>query len=180
MAKHKSTLDRKALTEALERGEHVAAGPNVYRKVRELPPVPTEGDDSLEGVVIRDATGKLTHAGMEWTIRQGGSVMIGGEVITSLDALPTEAELVRGNEAAEAALSASLDAQIAALSAQKASIGKAPAAAATTFSVAGDTRPDVSASQPGDVERAAGVPTVGATAETPEPAHTRRGKKGGE
>jgi hypothetical protein len=174
MAKHKSTLDRKGLTEALERGEHVGVGPNVHRRARELPPVPAEGDDNLEGVVIRDAAGKLTHAGMEWTIQHGGGVMIGGQVITRLDDLPSEAELARGNEAAEAALAASLDAQIAALSAQRASVGQGKAAApATTFTVAGEDRPDVSASQPGDVERAAGVPVVGATEETPAP---HRGK----
>jgi hypothetical protein len=172
MAKHKSTLDRKGLTEALERGEHVGVGPNVHRRARELPPVPAEGDDNLEGVVIRDAAGKLTHAGMEWTIRNGGSVMLGGQVITSLDDLPSEAELVKGNEAAEAALAASLDAQIAALSAQRASVGSGKAAAPTTFTVAGEDRPDVSASQPGDVERAAGMPTVGRTEET-APKHGR-------
>lgn len=60
----------------------------------------------------------LTRAQMEQVIRDGGSVLHSGQVITKIANLPTEAALAAGDPAAEAAAAASLQAQMAALQAQ--------------------------------------------------------------
>jgi predicted HD phosphohydrolase len=63
---------------------------------------------------------------MEQAIREGGSVLYGGRIITRAEHLPSAAELAQGDPAAEAAAQADLQAQIADLQAQVAKL-QAPA-----------------------------------------------------
>jgi hypothetical protein len=90
------------------------------KAVQALPPEDVEGTYHL----MRDEQGNLTRAGMEQVIREGGSVMHQGlalgEVIESIEDLPDEVDLVKGNERARKALAESLDAQLVALTAQRA------------------------------------------------------------
>lgn len=53
-------------------------------------------------------------------IQGGGSVLIGEKIVSRAEDLPTPAELAQGNAAQESQVRESLDAQIAALMAQKA------------------------------------------------------------
>jgi uncharacterized membrane protein YccC len=46
----------------------------------------------------RDGQGRLTRAGMEEVIRDRGGVLSGGEIHTDLAALPSAADLARGDE----------------------------------------------------------------------------------
>jgi hypothetical protein len=46
----------------------------------------------------RDSQGRLTRAGMEEVIRDRGGVLAGGEIHTDLAALPSAADLARGDE----------------------------------------------------------------------------------
>jgi hypothetical protein len=127
-----ATMNRKQIEDAVKRGEHVAVGPIVLRRdpVSLRPdaattqaafatPADPEKPDEFEAVIVRGADGKLTRAGMEHAIRHGGSVMIEGTSITSLDGLPDEVELARGDEERLAAFTAALDAQIAAIAVQR-------------------------------------------------------------
>jgi hypothetical protein len=70
----------------------------------------------------RKADGSLTRAGMEAILRSGGSVIVAGRHYGKLEDLPSEAELTEGDAKASAAAGAALDAQIAALSRQKAAL----------------------------------------------------------
>lgn len=193
MAKHKENrMSRDDFTAALRRGEQVAVGSTVYRKGDRLPAPPTppedasEPDTSLEAVVVRDAQGHLTRAGMEHALRHGGAVMIGGEVISDPERLPSEEEWAAHQEAQAQAANDALDTQIANLQAQKKAKGDRSAAPGWSPAAApvGGKGTDESASRPEDVEKAAGVPTAGATAETAPkhaPAHGKAaGKKHGE
>lgn len=48
-----------------------------------------------------DKNGKLTRAGAEQVIRDGGSAMIGGKLYSKAESLPDEAEFAKGDVAAE-------------------------------------------------------------------------------
>jgi predicted HD phosphohydrolase len=61
----------------------------------------------------------LTRNQMEEVIRSGGSVLHGGRLITRVEHLPTDADLAAGNPEQEALAAAALEAQIAALQAQR-------------------------------------------------------------
>jgi hypothetical protein len=74
------------------------------------------------GKAVRDAKGKLTRHGMEEAIRNGGSVIHNGVVVSRLDQLPSEAELAQGDTAAENAALSSLDDRQAALDRERALI----------------------------------------------------------
>lgn len=67
--------------------------------------------------------GVLTRSEMEQTIIQRGSVLYRGRIISRIQDLPSDADLAAGDPAQEAAAAAALDAQIAALQAQRARIG---------------------------------------------------------
>lgn len=67
----------------------------------------------------RERDGKLTRAGMEAAIRDGGSVQLSdGRTITKVDDLPTGAALAKGDATEEARVRAELEAQKAAIDAQ--------------------------------------------------------------
>lgn len=88
--------------------------------------------------------GTLTHAQMEQAIQAGGSVLWRGQILTHVAQLPSEAELAAGDPALEAAASSALDAQILALTREKARLDLAsqPAIAPTTI-VPTATDPDL-------------------------------------
>ena len=60
---------------------------------------------------------------MEAAIQEGGSVLYAGRVVSRAEDLPSEVELARGDAEKEAVVAARIDAQIAALSAQRAKLG---------------------------------------------------------
>lgn len=66
--------------------------------------------------------GKLTRAGMEHAIRAGGSVIHDGRVVSRIEDLPTEAQLAKGNTAAEDAALNNINRQRAELDAQEAQL----------------------------------------------------------
>ena len=71
----------------------------------------------------RERDGKLTRAGMEAAIRDGGSVqMSDGSVISKIEDLPTDATLAKGDATEEARVRAELEAQRAVIDAQLASL----------------------------------------------------------
>jgi hypothetical protein len=90
---------------------------------RERVPLPAE-DAEGQYLLLRDEKGALTRAGMEHAIRTGGAVMHDGDVIESVDDLPSEAELARGDERRTEQVRQSLDAQMAALAAQRAALDR--------------------------------------------------------
>lgn len=65
---------------------------------------------------------KLTRAQMEAAIRNGGSVMAEGKIITKIEELPSEAELAKGDESREQAVIAQLLVQKAGLEQQLAQL----------------------------------------------------------
>lgn len=67
--------------------------------------------------------GVLTRSEMEQAIIQRGAVLYRGRIISRIQDLPSDADLAAGDPAQEAAAAAALDAQIAALQAQRARIG---------------------------------------------------------
>lgn len=75
----------------------------------------------------RDSDGRLTRAGMEAVLARGESVLIrdkeGDRIVSKVEHLPDEADLVKGNADAEKMLADSLDAQIQALAAKRAQLG---------------------------------------------------------
>lgn len=72
------------------------------------------------GASARYKNGKLTLAGMQAVIEEGGSVSHGANTISSVGGLPSEAELAEGDENAERAALDNLDRQQSALDAQRA------------------------------------------------------------
>lgn len=64
--------------------------------------------------------GQLSRAEMETAIRDGGSVLYGGQTLWQIGQLPSEADLAEGDPLAEAAVASALDVQIAHLTAQRA------------------------------------------------------------
>jgi hypothetical protein len=152
------TMTRDAVAEAVANGEQVGtpAGETIKHK-REIDvafasTVTADGKvvekKEIEAVIIRDANGRLTRAGMERAIALGGSVMWAGEVYTDLDQLPDEVELARDNERANAALASQLDRQMADLATQRARLDApanapaAPHAGHATHAHAGHAKPD--------------------------------------
>jgi len=69
-----------------------------------------------------DDKGRLTRAGAESVIREGGSVFLAGKHYTTAASLPGEAEFARGDPKAEAAARARLVEQKKALEEQIASL----------------------------------------------------------
>jgi hypothetical protein len=65
-----------------------------------------------------DDKGRLTRAGAESVIREGGSVFLAGKHYTRVETLPGEAEFAKGDPKAEAAAKARLVEQRKALDAQ--------------------------------------------------------------
>ena len=61
--------------------------------------------------ILRDAQGGLTRAGMEQVLREGGSVLHKGQVITTAAGLPSEADLAAGDEDATRRALEGLEAQ---------------------------------------------------------------------
>lgn len=64
----------------------------------------------------------IGRAAMEQAIRSGGSVMHQGRLITTVEQLPSEAELAAGDPEAEQAAQASLQAKVAELQRQLAQL----------------------------------------------------------
>jgi hypothetical protein len=61
----------------------------------------------------------LTRQQMEDTIRQGGSVIIDGRSYATIESLPSEADLAKGDESREKALLATYDQQLTTISRQR-------------------------------------------------------------
>src|SRR5436190_13380740 len=123
-------MTRDQIKAALARGEHVAIGGRHITHVRDIPPPPVavegqEPRDEFVAVVARTANGKLTRAGMEAAIRAGGSVLVKGEVISRVEDLPEEQEVLRHDQESRQAQAAMLDEQIAVLGRQRAALGRA-------------------------------------------------------
>jgi hypothetical protein len=81
--------------------------------------------------------GRLTRKGMERVIAQGGSVLHGGQLHTSVQTLPSEAVLAKGDEQAEALARDNLIRQRQAIDSQLASLG-----APGQTKLAGHARPE--------------------------------------
>jgi hypothetical protein len=67
----------------------------------------------------------LSREEMERAIREGGSVLYQGRTISRVEDLPNAVDLVQGDAAKQAAVRAAIDAQIAALTAQRAQLDSA-------------------------------------------------------
>jgi hypothetical protein len=94
------------------------------------------------------AAAKKTRDQLEEIIKRGESVIHNGEIITKIEDLPTEAELVLGNPALEKVTADVLDAQIARLQAERdkltqaaANGGKLPEPAGADTGNAADAKP---------------------------------------
>lgn len=125
---------REELERALAQGCTVQVAGHVepFTRASQLPKQGPSGTQ-VSGVVTRDPQGRLTRNGMELVIAQGGSVFHQGEAVDSLDLLPTEADLARGDEtrvkeerARLLAHRATLDAELAKLAAPPAPATAAP------------------------------------------------------
>lgn len=85
--------NRQELEKALQEGCTVVVQDRLIRgSKKELPP------GEIEGTIHRDSQGRLTREAMERALKGGGSVLHGGEPVTDLEALPSAAELARGDE----------------------------------------------------------------------------------
>lgn len=69
-----------------------------------------------------DKKGRLTRAGAEQAIREGGSVAFAKRIYTKIEDLPSHAEFAKGDTEAEEAAKAILQQQIASAQAQLASL----------------------------------------------------------
>lgn len=67
---------------------------------------------------IYDEKGRITRAGAEQVIREGGSVAIGGKLYQSIDKLPNEAEFAKGDKDSGVGAKARLEKTIADAQAQ--------------------------------------------------------------
>jgi hypothetical protein len=105
---------------SLHRGAVVHVAGQTFRKGDRLPKDWPEGTE--HAVILRDDRGRLTRAGMEQALREGGSVMIGEVIVERVEDLPDEADLVKHDEVQRARVAASLDDQIAELQRQKAKL----------------------------------------------------------
>jgi hypothetical protein len=110
---------RAELEAALDDGCTVDVGGRQFRTRAELPQQ-QQGAPPVEGIVFRDAQGKLTREGMELVIARGGSVLLAGteSPITHKDELPSAAELARGDERRSASVRSALLQQQAQIQAQ--------------------------------------------------------------
>jgi hypothetical protein len=89
---------------------------------------PVETEDAPAPATVAGAhwaDGKLTRAGMEQAIKDGGSVMYKGKILTSLDQLPSEADLAAGDSQRESQARENLLKQKDAIDKELAKIGKA-------------------------------------------------------
>jgi hypothetical protein len=146
-------------------------------KKKDFPPADAEG----EYLLPYDERGNLTRAGMELALRERGSVMLDGRVIESKDDLPDEVTLVRGNERATKALAGSLDAQIAALSAQRQRLDEGRQDQAQAVKAAEKAKAQRERQEAEQAAQAQDFSVAGPTAETPEPPkHGRAQHKNGE
>jgi predicted nucleic acid-binding Zn-ribbon protein len=97
----------------------VAGHPHPIRKPRDFKKAFPDDKAELEGIVARDASGRLTHDGMKAAIARGESVMYEGEIITRIEDLPHPADLAKGDHRKLAAVEAHLDSRQAALDAER-------------------------------------------------------------
>jgi hypothetical protein len=74
----------------------------------------------------RDGQGRLTRAGMEEVIRDRGGVLSGGEIHTDLAALPSAADLARGDEHRSRQVREGLLGQMAHLQGELAKLSESP------------------------------------------------------
>jgi hypothetical protein len=108
----------------------VQGHPHPIRKPRDFKRAFPDDKAELEGVVVRDAAGRLTHEGMRAALARGESVMYEGEVITDATHLPHPAELAKGDHRKLAAVEAHLDARQAALDKERERVAAAKKQAA--------------------------------------------------
>lgn len=99
--------------------------------------------------------GTLTRNEMEQVIKSGGSVLYKDQILFHLSQLPSEADMAAGNPEQEAAARAALDAQIAALTAQRARLDLASQPVPPTPTPANDPAPDATQSEKDTKKRAA-------------------------
>ncbi len=74
---------------------------NIGTVTAPLPAVAPPVAPTMNVLRLRDAEGHLTRAGMEHAIRNKGSAMHNNVIHTSVDTLPSAAELAKGNPALE-------------------------------------------------------------------------------
>lgn len=133
-----ATLNRDEMAHALKKGQSVViterhgvgedGKSKAVKHERLISSVHDLPSDVKTGETATDDSGRLSRKAMELTIKQGGSVLISdGTLITSVDDLPTEADLDKIDADRAKAVSASLDDQIARLQSQKSSLSKAHA-----------------------------------------------------
>jgi hypothetical protein len=67
----------------------------------------------------------LSREEMERVIREGGSVLYQGRIVARVEDLPNEVDLAQGDAEKQAAVRAAIDAQITALTAQRAQLDSA-------------------------------------------------------
>lgn len=111
----------------------------------------------------------LTRAEMEQVIREGGSVLHGGRLISQVEQLPSAADLAQGDPVAESAVANALQEQIANLQAQLNKLTSPASSALATSGGAPSTTPP--ASTPGLVEtfgQQIADRLIGAGLDTPE------------
>lgn len=77
-------VDKDKVNAARAAGEQVAIDGRILGKRDVIP------DECKECISVRDSFGRLTQDGMRMVIRQGGSVMLGGESYTDEDSLPDQ------------------------------------------------------------------------------------------
>jgi hypothetical protein len=90
--------------------------------------------DGMEGVVVRDAQGRLTHDGMKLYVGRGESVMHEGEIISDASQIPHPAVLAKGDAKKLAAVESDLDRRQALLDAERARVARARETAAAAAS----------------------------------------------
>jgi hypothetical protein len=116
-------MNRQELEAAINDGCAVEAAnwPHPIRGTKAFNEAAKALGDDMEGVVIRDARGRLTREGMESHIRAGGSVFYEGrdQPITRIEDLPHPAELAKGDVKKMAAVEADLDRREAALALER-------------------------------------------------------------
>lgn len=79
-------------------------------------------DESEAEKVEKYRNGRLTRDGMIEVIKAGGSVLHDGKIYSKVSDLPDEATLTEGDEQGARQAQAGIDAQIAALAAQRAAL----------------------------------------------------------
>jgi hypothetical protein len=142
MSGKKNTVSRQQVEGALRAGAHVgfADGRTIrgdqfgrHDKATLDAVFGKDNENEVEAAIIRTPDGHLTRAGMEYQIARGGSVMLGGEVVSSVDDLPDDEALDALRERQEQGQAEALDNQIALLSARRSSLGGSKSAKVTDF-----------------------------------------------